>query len=170
MKKILRDAGVFCARSLGSGDSDQIKQFATDVCYPLIIKPRDGAGASGTFKVTDDNELNAALHQSNVGRGGEVAAEEFIEGHEGFYDTITVNGKVVFEFVTHYYPNVLEAMRHRWISPQFITSNRIDSVDEYVQNMMDRYPAIAASKKFKIDMGMGHRFPFAQRRNSHTRR
>jgi len=30
------------------------------------------------------------------------------------------------EFITHYYPNVLEAMRTRWISPQFITTNRID--------------------------------------------
>ena len=30
------------------------------------------------------------------------------------------------DWATHYYPNVLEAMRHRWISPQFITTNRID--------------------------------------------
>jgi hypothetical protein len=33
---------------------------------------------------------------------------------------------VVHEFVTHYYPNVLEAMRTRWISPQFVTTNRLD--------------------------------------------
>jgi hypothetical protein len=32
----------------------------------------------------------------------------------------------VHEFVTHYYPNVLEAMRTRWISPQFVTTNRLD--------------------------------------------
>jgi hypothetical protein len=30
------------------------------------------------------------------------------------------------DFATHYYPNVLEAMRTRWISPQFIATNRID--------------------------------------------
>ncbi len=35
------------------------------------------------------------------------------------------------EFVTHYYPNVLEAMRTRWISPQFIATNRIDSASGY---------------------------------------
>ncbi len=34
---------------------------------------------------------------------------------------------MVHEFVTHYYPNVLEAMRTRWISPVFITTNRIDA-------------------------------------------
>lgn len=131
MKQVLRDAEIPCAQSIGSGDAAQIREFANDVGYPLIVKPRSGAGASGTFKVTHEGELNSALEQSNVGRGGDVAVEEFIEGHEGFYDTITVNGRVVFDFVTHYYPNVLEAMRHRWISPQFITTNRIDSADDY---------------------------------------
>ena len=37
------------------------------------------------------------------------------------------------DFVSHYYPNVLEAMRTRWISPQFIVTNRIDTVDDYAQ-------------------------------------
>ena len=60
-----------------------------------------------------------------------VAVEEFIEGHEGFYDTISVGGRVLHDFVTHYYPNVLEAMRHRWISPQFVTTNRVDSAEGY---------------------------------------
>ena len=60
-----------------------------------------------------------------------VAVEEFVEGHEGFYDTITINGEVVHEFVTHYYPNVLEAMRTRWISPQFVTTNRLDEAPAY---------------------------------------
>ncbi len=126
MKDVLRDAGVPCAQSLGSGDAEKIREFANRVGFPLIIKPRDGAGASGTHKVTDHDELNAALESSHVGHGGNIAAEEFIEGHEGFYDTVAIDGNVAHEFVTHYYPNVLEAMRHRWISPQFITTNRID--------------------------------------------
>ena len=55
-----------------------------------------------------------------------MAIEEFIEGHEGFYDTLTIDGRVACDFVSHYYPNVLEAMRTRWISPQFVATNRID--------------------------------------------
>ena len=57
--------------------------------------------------------------------------EEFIEGHEAFYDTITIGGSVAHEFITHYFPNVLEAMRTRWISPQFITTNRLESAPAY---------------------------------------
>jgi len=40
---------------------------------------------------------------------------------------------VVHDWATHYYPNVLEAMRHRWISPQFVTTNRIDQAPFYAQ-------------------------------------
>lgn len=131
MKEVLRAAGVPCAQSIGSGDVNDIENFANSVGFPLIIKPRSGAGATGTSKVHNIDELRSALAQSNVGRGGEVAVEEFIEGHEAFYDTISIGGHVVHEFITHYYPNVLEAMRSRWISPQFITTNRIDDVDDY---------------------------------------
>lgn len=133
MKQVLREADVPCAQSIGSDDVGEILDFAGTTGYPLIVKPRDGAGASATFKVENDDQLRDALKKSHVGSGGSVAVEEFIEGHEGFYDTITVNGEVVFEFITHYYPNVLEAMRHRWISPQFIATNRVDSVSEYAE-------------------------------------
>ena len=63
--------------------------------------------------------------------GNSVAVEEFIEGHEGFYDTVSIGGNVGLEFISHYYPNVLEAMRTRWISPIFITTNRIDDSPGY---------------------------------------
>ena len=131
MKEALRAAGVPCARSLGGDDRAVLRTFARDVGYPLVVKPRSGAGASGTTRVDDDAGLERALDESGVGRGGQVAVEEFIEGHEGFYDTITIGGSVAHEFVSHYYPNVLEAMRTRWISPQIVTTNRVASAPAY---------------------------------------
>lgn len=131
MKEHLRKAGIPTAASLGSSDPYEIREFAKRVGYPLILKPRDGAGASGTVKVTSDAELEAGLRTMRVGQGGDIGVEEFIEGHEGFYDTISVGGHVLHDFVCHYYPNVLEAMRTRWISPQFIATNRLDSADGY---------------------------------------
>src|SRR5919108_459095 len=90
-----------------------------------------GAGAAGTTRVDDPGELDHALGVFD-GQGVEsIAVEEFIEGHEGFYDTITVGGQVAVDFASHYYPNVLEAMRTRWISPQFVSTNRIDTAPEY---------------------------------------
>ncbi len=133
MKEALRAAGVPTAASAAISSASQAQEFAGQVGFPLVLKPRSGAGASGTVRVDDLPGLEHALGVFG-GQGVEsIAVEEFIEGHEGFYDTIAVNGQVALDFVSHYYPNVLEAMRTRWISPQFVSTNRIDTAPEYAE-------------------------------------
>jgi len=131
MKEVLREGGVPCAQSIGAQTAAEVHAFAERVGFPLILKPRDGAGASGATRVDSAAELDAAL--ATFGGARSIAVEEFIEGHEGFYDTLTVGGTIAHDFVTHYYPNVLEAMRTRWISPQFIATNRVETVPAYAE-------------------------------------
>ncbi len=127
MKEFLREHGIPSARTTGASTLAEVEAFVNEVGYPIILKPRAGAGAAGTHRAANDAELRAAVQEIGLGNGGSVALEEFIEGHEGFYDTLCVDGEVVHEFVSHYYPNVLEAMRTRWISPQIVVTNRIDA-------------------------------------------
>jgi carbamoylphosphate synthase large subunit len=133
MKQVLREAGVPTAASTAAGSAAEALAFAEQVGFPLILKPRSGAGAADTMRAENAAGLEHALGIFG-GQGVEsIAVEEFVEGHEGFYDTITINGQVALDFVSHYYPNVLEAMRTRWISPQFISTNRIDTAPEYAE-------------------------------------
>jgi carbamoylphosphate synthase large subunit len=133
MKEALRAAGVPTAASTAASTADQVRDFARAVGYPLILKPRSGAGALDTTRVDNDAELDAALGMFGGQHVDSIAVEEFVEGHEGFYDTLSVDGQPALDFVSHYFPNVLDAMRTRWISPQFIATNRVDSVDDYQQ-------------------------------------
>ncbi len=126
MKEALREAGIPTAQSARAESPDDARQFVKQVGYPVILKPPAGAGASGTYRVRDDDALERVIRECGLADGVAVAIEEFIEGHEGFIDTVTIDGKVAHEFITHYYPNVLEAMRTRWISPQMVATNRID--------------------------------------------
>ncbi|HZF16438.1 MAG TPA: ATP-grasp domain-containing protein [Steroidobacteraceae bacterium] len=127
MKETLRAAGIPCAQSASVDNAAAARVFAEAVGYPLIFKPRAGAGASGTTRIDNDSQLEHAIRSFGVDRGQSIAVEEFIEGHEGFLDTLTIRGDVAHEFVSHYYPNVLEAMRERWISPQIVATNRIQA-------------------------------------------
>lgn len=127
MKQALREAGIPTAQSAGVESPNELRAFAAEVGYPIILKPRDAAGASGTSRIDHERELESAIVEWGLDHGRPAAAEEFIEGHEGFYDTLSIGGNPVHEFVSHYYPNVLEAMRTRWISPQVITTNRLDA-------------------------------------------
>jgi formate-dependent phosphoribosylglycinamide formyltransferase (GAR transformylase) len=131
MKEALRQAGVPTAASAAVSSAAEARAFAAQHGYPLILKPRAGAGAAGTMRADDDAGLAHALGVFGGEGAGSIAVEEFIEGHEGFYDTITVDGRVAMDFASHYYPNVLEAMRTRWISPQFVSTNRIDTAPDY---------------------------------------
>lgn len=131
MKEVLRAGGVPCAASTAVSTAAEAYAFAEQVGFPLILKPRAGAGASGATRVDSAAELEAAL--ASFGGASSIAIEEYIEGHEGFYDTLAIDGTIVHDFVTHYYPNVLEAMRTRWISPQFLTTNRIDTAPAYAE-------------------------------------
>ena len=124
---------------LPSASSASIEIFPSAKPCPIILAPAGrtisasatapaaGAGASGAQRVNAPDELEEAIARSGVDHGSEIAVEEFVEGHEGFYDTISIDGHVA----THYYPNVLEAMRTRWISPQFVATNRLDGEASY---------------------------------------
>jgi len=131
MKEALRSAGVPTAASAAVDTADAVRDFARAVGYPLIVKPRAGAGAAGTTRVDSDADLDRALEALGAAGATSAAVEEFVEGHEAFYDTLSVGGDPAMDFVSHYYPNVLEAMRTRWISPQFVATNRVDSVPAY---------------------------------------
>ena len=86
MKDALREVGIATAQSTGTSSLEEAREFVTRVGFPLIVKPRDGAGASGTYRANDDAEFEAALVACGVPDGASIAIEEFIEGHEAFWE------------------------------------------------------------------------------------
>jgi biotin carboxylase len=126
MKAVLRAAGVPCANSAAVASAVELREFAEREGFPLIVKPVDGFNALGTHRVDDAKALEALLPKLELEKGKRVAAEEFVEGHEGFYDTLIGPEGLRYDFASHYYPGCLEANRTRWISPQIAVTNRID--------------------------------------------
>jgi len=133
MKQALREAGVPTAASTAADGAAQVRAFVDQFGYPVILKPRSGAGAADTTRIDGAAELDRALGAFGAQGVASIAVEEFVAGHEGFYDTLSIDGQPAMDFVCHYYPNVLDAMRNRWISPQFVSTNRIDTAPEYAE-------------------------------------
>ena len=82
MKEVLRKGGVPCAESTAASSTAEVTAFAERVGFPLILKPRDGAGASGATRVDSMAEIEAACHSLGLGhsaaesRGRSIAVEE----------------------------------------------------------------------------------------------
>lgn len=127
MKRFLLERGFPCAAQAAVSTPAGARAAAERLGLPVILKPRDGAGAAGTFQIRSAAELEAAIEGSHFGAGAALTMESFLDGHEGFFDTLSVGGEVAFEGVCHYFPNVLPAMRDRSVNPMIVVNNRLDS-------------------------------------------
>lgn len=127
MKDALRRAGIPCAASTSATSRDEVLNFGGREGYPLVVKPREGFGTLDTFRVESEVELGRALERLKPAPERPLVVEEFVDGHEGFYDTIAAGSAIAHRFVGHYYPGCLDALRSRSISPQIAVTNRLDS-------------------------------------------
>lgn len=115
MKSVLRANGLPCAKHQQSGSLEQARQFANQCGYPVIIKPLDGAGAKGTFRCENDEHLAQCWSHLEPGSDNPVVLEEFITGKEHSFDSICINGQMIWSSISHYSPGPLEVVREPWI-------------------------------------------------------
>ena len=115
MKTVLRAAGVPCARHRLAGSAADAQSFAAEVGFPLVVKPPAGAGAKSTFRLDDRGDLTAWLDTIPPSPDRPALIEEFLSGEEGSYDSVMVDGQVVWDSVSDYLPAPLEVLRHPWM-------------------------------------------------------
>lgn len=99
MKAVYKEAGVKTARYHLINDYYASLAFAHEVGYPVIVKPDNGVGASLTYKLNNDDELNyffATKPDSVL-----FIMEEFVPGHVETFDGITDKDKNILVSTSH---------------------------------------------------------------------
>ena len=75
---------------------DESRKFIDEVGYPGVVKPDNGVGASHTYKIENDEQLQNFFDQKEV--GVRYIMEEFINGEVNSYDAIiNSKGEIMFE-------------------------------------------------------------------------
>src|SRR5215470_16375280 len=115
MKSVLRAAGVPCARYRLADSADAAAGFAAEAGFPLVVKPPAGAGAKSTFRLDDAEDLRVWLSAAPPAPDRPALLEEFLTGDEGSYDSVMVDGRLVWDSVSLYLPTPLEVLRNPWI-------------------------------------------------------
>ncbi len=115
MKSVLRAAGVPCARYRLADSAAAAAGFAGEVGFPLVVKPPAGAGAKSTFRLDDADDLRTWLDAAPPAPDRLALIEEFLTGEEGSYDSVMVDGQIVWDSVSSYLPTPLEVLRNPWI-------------------------------------------------------
>ena len=100
------------------------------VGFPLIVKPRDARRRLGHRPRRQRRRARATRIARARRRPRRARSPSRSSSRATRASTTRISDRRPASCTTssrHYYPNVLEAMRTRWISPQFVTTNRIDA-------------------------------------------
>jgi hypothetical protein len=124
MKQALDAAGIRTPRHVAVHSVAAVWEAAEAIGFPLILKPIDGAGSADTYRVIDADELRAVLPR--LRHVPAVSVEEFVDGEEYTFDTITVGGRIAYYNIAWYRPRPLVARSNEWISPQVVALRDLD--------------------------------------------
>ena len=96
MKKYYEKAGIPVARYHLVDTVRKCLEFIKEVNYPVIVKPDNGVGASHTYKLSSDAELEAFFEEKEPDVS--YIMEEFIDAEVNSYDAIIDSrGNPIFE-------------------------------------------------------------------------
>lgn len=96
MKEYYTQAGIPVARHYMVKDLKGCQAFIKKVGYPVVAKPDNGVGANNTYKITNDQELQAFIDV--LPADIPFIMEEFIHAEVNSYDAIIDStGKPIFE-------------------------------------------------------------------------
>lgn len=127
MKDALRAAGLPVARHALVRSEAEAFAFATEVGFPLVLKPPAGMGARATFRVSAPSELTRVLSGLCVSPVAPVLAEEMLHGSEHSFETITVGGVPQAWSIASYRPGCLEVLENPWIQWACVLPRELDT-------------------------------------------
>ncbi|MEZ4648550.1 MAG: ATP-grasp domain-containing protein [Candidatus Eisenbacteria bacterium] len=125
MKRVLDGAGIRTPKHRRCSSVAEVWKAAEEIGYPLIVKPIAGAGSQDTHRVKDEKEMRTVL--TGIGHVPVVSVEEFVDGEEYTYDTVSVDGEPAYENIAWYRPRPLVARNEEWVSPQVIALRDLES-------------------------------------------
>jgi hypothetical protein len=142
MKTVLRDAGLPCARHSLAHGADEAIAFAASQGFPLIAKPPEGSGSRATFRLDSDDDLTQCLAATSPSPTRPLLLEEFIAGEEHSFDSIALNGRLVWYSINDYLPSPLEVLREPWIQwcvvlPREVEDPRYDEIRRVAGRVLD---------------------------------
>jgi hypothetical protein len=127
MKSALDRAGVRTPKHARAKTAAEARTAVERIGYPLIIKPIAGAGSADTYTARDAEEFERALELTR--HVPEVSVEEYIEGEEFTFDTVSARGEILYHNVCWYRPKPLVARLNEWVSSQSIALRDTDRPD-----------------------------------------
>ena len=147
LKATLKGAGVPTPRDRIVTTAKEAQSFASEVGFPIIIKPVGGSGAITTFDIRNEEQLSEVLDFIQL----PVIAEAFVPGQELCFDTIALHNEPQFYSLCQYNPPILCALQNSETQWRCIMPRQID--DQYQEFIKQ---GLAAVRALQVGAAMTH--------------
>jgi formate-dependent phosphoribosylglycinamide formyltransferase (GAR transformylase) len=152
MKTVLSKAGIPCARHALIGERSEAEAFASEVGFPLVVKPPAGAGGKGTYRLDRRADLGQFLDRFPPDPKRPTLYEEFVQGTEYSFDSVVIGGRPVWYSISQYMPSPLEVLENDWIQwcvmlPRDVSGPEFDPI---------RQAGFAGVKALGLQTGLSH--------------
>jgi hypothetical protein len=136
MKGVFEANGVPCAAHRLASSAAEARTAAGELGYPLVAKPPAGAGARSTFRIDADTQLEAWLRVDPPSGHAPALLEQLVVGAEHSFDSVLVDGNLVWHSISRYLPTPLEVLENPWIQwavllPRDIETPEFDAIREH---------------------------------------
>jgi biotin carboxylase len=152
MKDELRRHGLPCARHKLITSWADAEAFVAEVGLPVVLKPPAGMGCKSTWRIGSQGELGAALRALHAGPDNPALAEEFLRGREYSFETLTIDGQILFQSCTRYFPAPLEVTENPWIQWVVVLPRDIDTPEFEDARAL----GVQAVRALGLETGMTH--------------
>jgi D-alanine-D-alanine ligase-like ATP-grasp enzyme len=152
MKRVLEAAGLPCARHQLIVQPTDAFSFTREVGYPVVVKPPAGAGAVNTYRLEDSAQLEAYLGRPPPDARRPALFEEFLQGEEHSFDSVAIDGRIVWYSISRYLPAPLTVLENAWIQWCVLLPREIEG-PEYDEIRAAAGPALRA---LGLTTGMTH--------------
>lgn len=150
MKKLLMNAGLPCAKHCVTRDPNKIIEFATEVGFPLVLKPLEGMRSEKTLILDSPNKVKQIIRR--VAKKGKILVEEYIQGAEYSCESFFKDGKALWHSTTNYLSTPLEAKINRKIKWRLVLPGVDDKKKQLAIGKLSEKAGIALG----IGTGMTH--------------
>lgn len=152
MKDVLRANGLPCASHRLCTSTAEALDFMRQLGGPAVAKPPDGAGAKGTYRVENAEQLAGLLQHAPPAPHAPLLLEEFVQGEEFSFDAVLMGGQPVWHNINRYHPTPLQVVQNEWIQwcvllPRDISGAEYDPI---------RAAGVRAMQVLGLETGLAH--------------
>lgn len=148
MKKTLKENNIKVPKFKIVNSYSDIQEFIKEVSYPVILKPRDGAGSVNTFLVENEKVLIDKMNSFDLKN---FLIEEYIPGEVYHVDGIVIEDLIRFITPSKYVNNCMEFQKGKSTASTFLSEeNEIyNRAVEYTEKILK---ALSSPKNFTFHL------------------